>query len=335
MVRRELEAASGVQVTGTGSDGRADIVFFEADRAGRALALRSRLAELMFAEIGRASRAGGAGPTAIASTAWQHNGVQRALSLWADEVRPLAGSMTFRVIARVLNDSKFRRTDLRRAMSDVIAADKPRWKFAEPAQLEISISEWHDGQYVAGLRLSDARASADARQQSARADGGSARALPQTVAAAMVQLAGPPGRARQPGGTLLDPCCGAGTILAQALAAGWTTDGSDCDPGAVEAARRTTPGADVHLGDARELLLPDDCVGACVSWLPGRARSDWQDWAEAVLAELSRVTRSGGSVVLLAPEMPRAAVPGTLRLRRQVPVWLEGRRHSIWVFRRS
>jgi SAM-dependent methyltransferase len=335
MVRRELEAVSGVQVTGTGSDGRADIVFFEADRAGRAEALQSRLAELMFAEIGRASRAGGAAPAAIASTAWQHGGVQRALSVWADEVRPLAGSMTFRVIAHVLNESKFRRTDLRRAMSDVIAADKPRWKFAEPAQLDISISEWHDGQYVAGLRLSGARAFDGAPQQSARHDGAAPQALPQTVAAAMVQLAGPPGRAQQPGGTLLDPCCGAGTILAQALAARWTADGNDCDQGAVEAAMRTAPGAHVHLGDARELLLPDDCVGACVSWLPGPARSDWQDFAAAVLAEVSRVTRSGGSVVLLAAELPRPAVPGPLRLRRQVPIKLAGRRHSIWVFRRS
>ncbi len=335
MVRRQLEAAGGVQVTGTGSDGRAEIVFFEADRAGRAEALQSRLAEQMLAEIGRAGRAGGAGPTAIASTAWQRDGVQRALSVWADEVRPLAGSMTFRVIARVLNESRFPRAELRRAMSDVIAADKPRWKFAEPAQLEISISEWHDGQYVAGLRLSEARASAGPRPQSAGHGGAAAGALPQTVAAAMVQLAGPPGRARQPGNTLLDPCCGAGTILAEALAAGWTADGNDSDPGAVEAAMRTAPGANVGLGDARELLLPDDCVGACVSWLPGRARGSWQDWAEAVLAELSRVTRSGGSVVLLAPELPRPAVPGSLRLRRQVPIRLADRRHSIWVFRRA
>jgi hypothetical protein len=335
MVRRQLEAAGGVHVTGTGCDGHAEIVFFEADRAGRAEALRSRLAEQVLAEIGRAGRAGGAGPAAIASTAWQRDGVQRALSVWADEVRPLAGSMTFRVIARVLNESRFRRVELRRAMSDLIAADKPRWKFAEPAQLEISISEWHDGQYVAGLRLSDERASASARPQNAGYGSATSAALPQTVAAAMVQLAGPPGRARQPGSTLLDPCCGAGAILAEALAAGWTADGFDSDPGAVEAAMRSAPGANVHLGDARELLLPDDCVGACVSWLPGRAGGNGHDWAEAVLAELSRVTRSGGSVVLLAPELPRPAVPGTLRLRRQVPIRLAGRRQTIWVFRRA
>jgi hypothetical protein len=268
--------------------------------------------------------------------AWQREAVQRALSVWADEVRPLTGSMTFRVTARVLSEARFRRTDLRRAMSDVIAADKPRWKFADPAQLEISVSEWQDGQYVAGLRLSDRTGHPGTRHRGGWRDGaGASGALAPTVAAVMVQLAGPPGPARQPAGTLLDPCCGAGMILAEALAAGWKADGSDVEASAVEAAQLTAPGASVHLGDARDLLMPDACVGACVSWLPGTLGGSWQDWAEAVLAELSRVTRSGGSVVLLAAELPRLAVPGSLRLRRQVPIRLAGRPNSIWVFRRA
>ena len=335
MLRRQLESGSGVQVTGTGYDGRADIVFFEAGMAGRAEALRSRLAEQVFAEIGRASRAGGRRADVIASMIWRGDAVQRALSVWAGEVRPLAGSMTFRVTARVLGEHTFRRADLRRAISEVIAADKPRWRFADPAELEICISEWHDGQYVAGLRLSDRTAAESARRLGPGQDRDTAGFLPQTVAAAMVQLAGPPRQARQPGSTLLDPCCGAGTILAEALAAGWTADGSDSDAGAVGAAMLTAPGANVHLGDARELLVPDDCVGACVSWLPDRVRGSWQDWAEALLAELSRVTRSGGSVVLLTPDLPGAAVPSSLRLRREVPIRLAGRRNSIWVFHRA
>ena len=58
MLRRQLDAIDGIDVTGTGSDGLSDLVFFEADRDGRAYALASRLAEDIFAEIGRASRAG-------------------------------------------------------------------------------------------------------------------------------------------------------------------------------------------------------------------------------------------------------------------------------------
>ncbi len=331
MLRRQLDAIDGIDVTGTGSDGLSDLVFFEADRDGRAYALASRLAEDVFAEIGRASRAAGSGAAAVASMAWQPDAVQRALSVWADEVRPLAASMTFQILARVLSEARFRRTDLRRALADLVARDKPRWRFADPAQLQIAISEFHDGQYVTGLRLSDS----GTRLHGAR-DAGREGGLPPALAAAMVDLAGAPGRV---GRTLLDPCCGAGTVLAEALAAGWAVEGTDIDAAAVEAAVRNAPEATVQLGDARELLLPDDYVAACVSRLPSGRQlhrpGEWLDWAAAALAEMSRVTRTGGSVVLLAPELPRPAIPAALRLRRQVPIRLTGSGPTIWVFRRA
>jgi SAM-dependent methyltransferase len=313
MLRRQLDAIDGIDVTGTGFDSRSDIVFFAADRAGRAAALRSRLAAGFFAEIGRASRAGGAGAVAVASAGWPADAVQRALSLWADEVQPLAGSMTFRVVAGVLGQGKVGRTDLRRSLADIIGRDKPRWHFADPAQLEICIIEYHDGQYVTGLRLAGT------------GETDRPRAVPPPLAAAMVELAGSPGT-----GPLLDPCCGAGAILAAALAAGWDAEGYEVDEWAVEAATRAASGASVQLGDARELLLPDDYVAAAVSRLP-----DAPELARPILAELSRVTRTGGSVVVLAPELPRSAIPGALRLRRQVPIRLLGSPTTIWVFRRA
>ncbi len=333
LLRSQLAAVDGIDVTGSGFDGQTDIVFFNTDRAGRSHALRSRLAEDVFAEIGRASlgrrssssRETGAG--VVASMAWQPAAVERALSVWAEEVRQLSGSMTYRVTARVRMQTRLRRPDLRRAMAAVIGAEKPRWKFADAAQLEFRLSEWHDGQYVAGLRISGA--TGQRAGQPAEPSG----TLPATVAAAMVELAGHTtavptgGRGR----VLLDPCCGAGTILAEAAAAGWLAEGSDIDPVAVQTASRAATGVPVQLGDARDLLVADDCVSACVSWLPGRVPGSWPAFTAAVLAELSRVTRSGGRVVLLAPELPRAVIPAALRLRKQVPVQLPGTTESIWV----
>lgn len=327
MLRRELAAAEGVDITGSGFDGRVDLVFCQADRAGRTRALRSRLAEDVFAEIGRVSR-GGSGAAAVANAIWQPAAAERALSVWAQEVRPLAGAMTFRVVARVRGERAFLRTELRQALTDVIARSRPRWRPADPAQLEFWVSEWHDGQYAAGLRLSDA---------SMRQHGGRAAerpgALRPTVAAAMVALAGPPR------GTLLDPCCGSGTILAEAMAAGWAADGTDIDPDAVEVARINARGAHVSLGDARDLLLPESAVAACVSNLPfGQQFSiagTWPEWISAVLHELSRVTRSGGQVVLLAPSLPRPAIPDALALRRQVPIRLLGTPATIWLLHRA
>lgn len=319
MLRQRLAAIEGVTVTGTGGDGRCDIVFAETGRPGRAEILRLRLADEVFAEIGRASRAGGAGPAAVAASTVEPAGLERALSVRAQEIRPLAGSMTFRVSARVLPDSPFGPADLRRAAAARLAAARPRWRSGGEPQLDIRICEWHDGQYAAGLSLADvSRAGCAADSQ-----------LAGSIAAAMVGLAGRPG---QPGATLLDPCCGGGVILAEALAAGWRAEGTDTDAGRVAAAAAAAAGASVELGDARELLLTDASMTACVSELPsGPVPGGWQGWAAAVLTEISRVTASGGSVVLLAPELPRA---DALRLRKQVPVRLPGGR-SIWAFRRS
>jgi SAM-dependent methyltransferase len=334
LLRRQLAAVDGIDVTGSGFDGQTDIVFFDTDRPGRAHALRSRLAEDVFAEIGRASRGRGvsrATAGAVASKAWRLDTVERALSVFAEEVRQLSGSMTYRVTARVRTQVPLRRPDLRRAMAAVIDADKPRWKFADPAQLEFRLSEWHDGQYVAGLQIS--RVSPPRTERPA----GQSGLLPATVAAAMVQLAGDeaaaPTGAR--GRVLLDPCCGAGAILAEAAAAGWEAQGSDIDPIAVEMASQIATGLSVQLGDARELLMADDYVDACVSWLPGRGPDSWPLFAGEVLSEMSRVTHSGGHAVLLAPELPRAVTPGALRLRKQIPVQLPGAILSIWVFHRA
>ena len=208
MLRGQLEESGGIECTGTGFDGRVDLVFFEADRDGRAAALASRLAEDVFAETGRANRSGGGGPAAVAAMTWQPDQVQRALSVWADAVRPLSGSMSFRVITRVLSESRFLRTDLRQAMTSVIGIDKPRWKTADPAQLEIWISEWHDGQYVAGLRMS----SPDMRQHGGRT-AERPGALRPTVAAAMVSLA-----AARPGQGRREVCC---STRAAGLARSW------------------------------------------------------------------------------------------------------------------
>jgi 23S rRNA G2445 N2-methylase RlmL len=326
LVAQEASAA-GLTHTGSGFDGRSDVVLLTADRGSRSTALELRTTEDIFIEVGRAIRLDGDDPRVLARRVWNPDAVQRALSVWAEEVRPLAASMTFRVIVRVLHERSFLRTDLRRALTGVVSAEKPRWHHADPAQIEVWMSEYTPDEFVAGLRLTSARMRQHDGRQIERPG-----ALRPTVAAAMVNQAG------EPSGTLLDPCCGSGTILTEAFARGWTVLGRDIDPPTVEIARANAPEAGVEPGDARTLRLADETVAACVSNLPFGRRYIVSDspvaWLKDVLEELVRVTRPDGRVVLLIPEIARSAIPGRLRLTARIPIRLLGTKTSIWVLDR-
>jgi Methyltransferase domain len=318
ILRDQLALLPGVELTGRGSDGHTDYVLFDADAGGRALALRSRLADGVFAEAGQAARAGITDPYVLAGRCWRPEPVQRALSVWAEQVRPLAAAMSYQVVTQVHSGPRSLRAGLRDALIELIGSGRPRWRHAADGQLEICIAEWRNGEFVTGLRLGGNRVAQAAGPET----------LASAVAAALVYLAG------DPGGMLLDPCCGRGEILAQAVASGWTAEGSDPDPAQLAAAQRAVPGAVAREGDAAGILEADGSVEACVTRLPVTRAAD-PDWLGAALAEMSRVTRSGGMVIVLAPDFPRSAIPAALRLRRQVPVRLAAGRQYAWVFRRA
>lgn len=328
LLAREIDGIRGLTSTAKGNDGRADVVLFEAGRGARDAVGELAAAEDLFVEVGRTLRADGNDPRWIAQRVWRTERVERALSVWAEQVRPLSGSMSFRVIARVLKEQTFLRTDLRRELDRVIGRDRPRWKSADPAVVEVWIIEYAPGRFVTGLRLTDV----SMRQRGGRVIERQGSLRP-SVAAAMVDLAGPPD------GVLFDPCCGSGTILGQALLAGWGAQGSDIDAEAVRIARENVPSAIVERHDARELPLADSSVEACVSNLPfGRqygVEGSMTDWQLRVLAELARVTRDGGSMVLLASDLPDRLARVGLQTSERHALRLLGTKTAIWVLDRA
>jgi Putative RNA methylase family UPF0020 len=308
LLRDQLAGIGGVEILATGSDGESDVVLFEADRAGRVRAAAHRGADGVFATAARARRDGTTDPAVLAARCWPRDSAQRALSLWAEQVQPLSSALSYRITARTRTGPRSLQSGLRPALADVVRRDRPRWRPSGQGVLEILLSEWRAGELVTGLRLGGNR-------------GDQAASVPPAVAAAMVTLAGPPD------GVLLDPSCGDGAILAEAVAAGWVAEGTGRDPDVAGQAR--SAGAAVRAGDAAEILEPDGAVSACVTRLPAGPG------LAAALAEMSRVTRTGGAVVLLAADVPRTAWPPALRLRKQLPVQLAAGRETIWVYRRA
>jgi SAM-dependent methyltransferase len=324
---RELIRLAGVTVVETGRDGRNDLVLVEVD-PGRAAVVRDfDLAEDVFVELGRTLRSEGDQAHWMAGRVWRGRRVEEALQAWAALSGAAAGPVTFRVVARVLQERSFRRTELRHQLTRAIQQDRPAWRQADPARLEVWLSEYRSGRLVAGLRVTGRRNRQRQGRQVERPG-----ALRPTVAAAMVRLAG------TPGGLLLDPCCGTGTILAEASAWGWEARGFDVENAAVRAAGRNVPGAAVELGDARRIDLPDQVAGACVSNLPFGQRftvpEGMRSWLNDVMSELARVTRPGGRVVVLAPEIPAEVRPSRLRALERYRVDLLGTPATIWAYER-
>jgi len=327
LLAAELDSVDGLTVRDLGFDSRSDLVLFDAKPAALRHVTRLRIAEDVFVEVGRTLRSSGDRPEWIAGRIWRPERIGRALQTRSTIAHTPSKKTTYRVIVRVLQERSFLRVNLRREFAKAVARDQPYWRVADPAQLEIWVTEYQAGKLVAGFRATDVRM----RQHDGRAEERMG-ALRPTMAAAMVHLAG------EPQGVLLDPCCGSGTILAEANEAGWQPRGSDIDPEAVRITRVNAPDAAIDEGDARDLKLTDRSVGACVSNLPfGQqygVQGDMDEWLRSVLTEMARVTRQGGRVVLLAPSIPRALVPKSMRMSGRHPVRLLGTRTTIWVFDR-
>ncbi|HEY1378445.1 MAG TPA: methyltransferase domain-containing protein [Gemmataceae bacterium] len=253
------------------------------------------------------------------------------------------GKPTYRLVTQMTGEHGYRRVDARKALARGLDGKLPAsWK---PAEENAAVEVWLtiDGkQAVCGLRLSDAAM----RHRTYKAEHLPASLRP-TVAAAMVRLAG-----AAPGDTVLDPLCGAGTILAEQLAlarqrrAGAVrVVGGDVDPPAVRAAaanlRHVGPGWWLARWDARRLPLAGRSVDRVVTNPPFGVQLGDPDQIgplyRAVVAEADRVLRPGGRAVFLvgtgALLQPAAAAAGW-RPQRRVRLRVLGQPAELSVWRK-
>src|SRR3954454_18193349 len=116
----------------------------------------------------------------------------------------------------------------------------------------------------------------------------------------------------RPAGVALDAACGTGRHASYLASRGHTVIGVDTSPEMLESAREKVPEGEFHVGDLHALPLRDDRVDlvVCALALMHVPR------LEPVLAELVRVLRPGGSLVL----SDRRALVG----ETGIPVVMEG-----------
>src|SRR5437660_4749664 len=124
-------------------------------------------------------------------------------------VRPKPkGKPSYRFVVQMTGEHGYRRADALKALARGMAGKLPAsWR---PAEENAAVEVWltiHGAMAVCGLRLSDKTM----RHRQYKVEHLPASLRP-TVAAAMVRLADV-----KPGQTVLDPMCGAGTLLAEAL----------------------------------------------------------------------------------------------------------------------
>jgi len=128
-----------------------------------------------------------------------------------------------------------------------------------------------------------------------------------------------------------------GTLLEEALTAGCEVVGSDLDADAVAIARQNVPRAVVDRADVLNLPQDDAAFDAVVSNLPFGRQFPVQDparWLRQALAEMARVTRPGGRIVVLVPS-PLPRIGSELTLASSYPLRLLGVGTRIWVFDRG
>ena len=272
-------------------------------------------------------------------------------------VRPKPkGKPTYRLVAQMTGEHGYRRIDAQKALARGLTGKLPAsWRYAEEnASIEIWLTI-HGAAAVCGIRLSDRTM----RHRTYKSEHFRASLCP-TVAAGMVRLAD-----IKPGQTILDPMCGAGTILAEVLISGKTETpwrkpdpeesspapapvaailGGDSDAHHVRAAQtnlRRLGATTLETWDARKLPLEAGSVDRILCNPPfGLAIGSPADIAPLyrdMIKEMDRVLRPGGKAVLIVadPTLLREIVKRAgWQQQRFVRVRVLGQKASIQVYRK-
>jgi 23S rRNA G2445 N2-methylase RlmL len=252
------------------------------------------------------------------------------------------GKPTYRLVTQMSGEHVYHRKHAREALAKGLSGHLPSsWR---PAEENAAVEIWltiQGSTAFCGLRLS----TREMRHRTYKMEHVPASLRP-SVAAAMVRLAGV-----GPGMVVVDPMCGAGTLVAEQLELLRSRHGQEGLVLAGDRERVAVRAADVNLRrlgaslvalwDATRLPLANGCVDRIVSNPPfGKQLGEPGEIGplyHCMLSEYNRILRPGGRAVLLTSAMgllDRAARSAGWRSQRRVEVRVLGQRATISVWRK-
>jgi len=246
------------------------------------------------------------------------------------QVRSVPPSPIFSVTANFVGRRNFTTAEIKRACAEGVIS-RLGWTYSDDDGLaSLNLRVFIEGDTaIVGVRLGERSLSKRAYKQS-HVPG----SLKPTVAAALASLAGV-----STGMRVLDPCCGAGTILIEAHMYGAEVWGGDIDLESVTAAQQNadSAGATVRLQcwDARSLPVADKSGAGVISNLPwGRAvRTPGRLEAlyAGIGAEIRRVLAPGGRAVLLTNQPELVHIDGlTCEARMEISLFGQNPTILVW-----
>jgi 23S rRNA G2445 N2-methylase RlmL len=258
---------------------------------------------------------------------WSHDLGLHPIAATCASLRPIRRTPSFSVTASFVGRRNYSANEIKTAVAEGVRSGYD-WDYVEDdraADFNIRVFIEHETALV-GVRLGKAPLHERPYKHAQRPG-----SLKPPVAAAMLQIANLVG-----GETLLDPCCGVGTILIEATESGASTFGGDIESEALTAARVNT-GTHVTLvqWDGRKLPLAGSSIARVATNLPwgGQVKvyAGLSELYGGICSEVSRVLAPGGRAVVLTASPELLTFPDLFH-EQSIEISLFGQRPTIAVF---